>query len=102
MPQACNTLLQVVFAHLYGIALLHDPESLFGVLGSLVICIGVVAVSWPANKPKDTMAASKFDLIQYSTIPEESTTVEMAPMVADISGRQSMDKAAERKDDLRV
>ena len=94
--------MQVVFAHIYGIALLHDPESLWGVLGSLVICIGVVAVSWPANRPRDTIAASKSDLVQYSTIPEESTTVEMAPLVADDSGSQSMDKAAERKGDLGV
>ena len=102
MPEVCDTLTQVVFAHVYGIALLHEPESLFGVLGSLVICVGVVAVSWPANKAKDTTTASKLDLVQYSTIPEESTAVEMAPLVEDDSGRQSVDKAAERKGELGV
>lgn len=57
------THVQVVFGHLYGIFLLHDPESFYGILGSLVICVGVIAVSWPSRAADAPALDSKADAI---------------------------------------
>lgn len=65
----------MVFGYLYGIFLFHDPNSVLSISGSIVICIGVVAVSWPLKS--DTVSeveAPKPDL-------EDATVVEMAPLV---------------------
>ena len=44
---------QVVFAYLYGLAFLGEAVQAVSVAGSLVICVGVLATSWPRKTATD-------------------------------------------------
>ena len=68
-------MMQVVFGYLYGIFIFHDAHNLLGIFGSLIICLGVVAVSWPSKDTQPgTEESPKPDL-------ENATILEMAPLV---------------------
>lgn len=64
--------MQVVFGYIYGIAIFHDSISLYGLLGSSVICLGIVAVSWPSKDKGD----------QYHIISDALPHQEMRPLDA--------------------
>lgn len=66
-------LLQVVFGYAYGIFIFNDAHNILGILGSIIICLGVAAVSWPSKDPHPSLAE---DLK-----PEETTVLEMAPLL---------------------
>lgn len=90
--EVCIVTMQVVFAHLYGILLLHDPESFLGVLGSLVICCGVVAVS--CSQPRSTEEGESAKLETLSEVlhsaseaphsTDDAAIVELLPLVKDL------------------
>ena len=75
--------LQVVFGYLYGVFIFHDSHNLIGVMGSALICIGVVAVSWPA-KESDTSETQPADLVtaskQSSMALQDYTVLELTPV----------------------
>uniref|UniRef100_A0A061RDF1 Membrane protein n=1 Tax=Tetraselmis sp. GSL018 TaxID=582737 RepID=A0A061RDF1_9CHLO len=43
---ACIASLQVPLAHLWGVVIFHEPPSLFGVLGTVLVIAGLVAVNF--------------------------------------------------------
>ena len=64
-----------MFGYIYGILVFHDAHTVLGILGSFVICAGVIAVSWPQETPESAPEdLSKSDL-------EDSAILEMAPLV---------------------
>ena len=70
-----SVFLQVVFGYIYGILVFHDAHNVLGILGSFVICAGVIAVSWPQKKTDPLpQELGKSDL-------EDSAILEMAPLV---------------------
>lgn len=77
--------IQVVFGYLFGLFIFHDKFSVLGLLGSAIICLGVVAVSWPSKK-----------VDRYHIVPnrmpdiEVGETMENRPMEPDIS-RKDLD-----------
>ena len=67
---------------MYGILLLHDPESVLGVLGSIVICCGVIGVNWSQPKPTEGGEGAKPQpLPNTAHITDDSALVEMLPLV---------------------
>ena len=63
--------MQVVFGYIYGVAIFHDSINLYGLLGSTVICLGVVAVSWPSKDKGD-----KYHIISDAMLHQELSTAE--------------------------
>lgn len=58
--------MQVVFGYIFGLVIFHDPLSILGLAGSGLICLGVLAVTWPARSATD----------RYSAISEPSLDIE--------------------------
>ena len=69
---------QVLYGTIFGSVLLHESVSLLGILGSLVICVGVIAVSWPSkSSPAAVVKGAE------GSIERETEVLELCPLVED-------------------
>ena len=89
--------MQVVFGHLYGIAIFHDSISLYKLLGSTVICWGVVAVSWPSKDKGD-----KYHIISDAMPQQHISTVEARCILAAVPLLKEAELRAEKGIELPV
>jgi drug/metabolite transporter (DMT)-like permease len=92
---------QVVFGYFYGIFIFHDSHSIIGIFGSMIICVGVAAVSWPSKtthpvspdaQPSDLVAASK----QSTLALQDYTILELSPLIKEEHTKSSVPLVANR------
>lgn len=87
--------MQVVFGYLYGLSVFHDPLDLYGLLGSMIICSGVVAVTWPRRgaSPDPVLGAASLpsqQTVSYEGLPllDNDVPLEKAVELPECNGAQ--------------